>query len=234
MPRYAAVTLDAMNTIVHTDPAPPNIYAHHISQFGPSVSSGEVADLFGPAWAAIKRHTPPGRDRYSCYPGGERAWWGAFVREILHRLHHPAPWEPLLDELWGVFSDAATWRVYPETVGTLNRLCDRGINLGLVSNWDRRLPGLLESLGIDGLFHAITVSSLEGFEKPSPEIFRRSLDELGVTPEQAIHVGDNPAEDYRGAEAVGITPVLIDRRRRYADGPYRRIEDLGQLLEFIG
>jgi putative hydrolase of the HAD superfamily len=231
--RYSAVTFDAMNTIIHADPPPPVIYAHHIGRYGPQVMAEDVAQAFGPAWAAMERKTPVGRDRYTSFPGGERAWWGGFVREILRRLDHPAPWQPLVRDLWQVFSEPDTWRVYPDARAALRRFAQDGMKLGLVSNWDRRLPGLLNRLALDELFGVVAISSLEGFEKPSIEIFRRALDRLGVAPAQAIHVGDNPREDYLGAEAAGMTPVLIDRSGRYADKPFRSIDNLELLADIV-
>ena len=39
----------------------------------------------------------------------------------------------------------------------------------------------------------------------------------GVRPEEAIHVGDHLDADVQGAMAVGIAPVLIDRRERFTE-----------------
>jgi FMN phosphatase YigB (HAD superfamily) len=55
----------------------------------------------------------------------------------------------------------------------------------------------------------------EGLEKPDPAIFRAALERAGVTPAEAIHVGDSPSADVHGAHAAGIRPILLDRRRRY-------------------
>jgi putative hydrolase of the HAD superfamily len=54
-----------------------------------------------------------------------------------------------------------------------------------------------------------------GVRKPNPRIFRHVLRELGVKPEEAVHVGDNIEADIEGAEGVGITPIWI----RSSDSP---------------
>jgi len=199
--RPAAVTFDAGNTLLYCDPSPSEIYATQLSRLGRPVHAEEVGPVFRQAWAEMQRRTSPGRDRYNSVPGGERAWWGEFVKEILGQLDHDAPWEPLLDDL--------------------------------ISNWDRRLPDILRSLGLIARFEAVTVSAIEGVEKPSQEIFQRTSRRLGVDPSSILHVGDSPLEDYSGARNAGFAAVLIDRHNLFADEPYQRISSLDEVLSII-
>ena len=45
--------------------------------------------------------------------------------------------------------------------------------------------------------------------KPSGEIFRLTLESLGATPEQTIHVGDHVLNDVVGAKRCGMKTVWI-------------------------
>ena len=218
----SAVAFDAGGTLIYCDPSPAEIYATHLSRHGRSVRAEDVGPVFREAWAEMQRQTAPGLDRYSSVPGGERAWWGGFVQDVLVRLDHDAPWEPLLDDLYAAFSDEGVWKVFPETAETLRDLEARGVSLAVISNWDRRLPEILRALDLIDAFDVVTVSAIEGVEKPAPEIFERTLDRLGVAPASTIHVGDSPLEDYRGAEDAGLTALLIDRHKLFADDGYRR------------
>jgi putative hydrolase of the HAD superfamily len=228
-----AVSFDAGGTMIYCDPSPAEIYAFHLSRLGRSVNSDETAPVFRDAWAEMQRRTPPGIDRYNSVTGGEKAWWGAFVRLVLERLEHDAPWETLLDDLFEAFADTEVWKVFPETTTTIEDLARRGIKLAVISNWDRRLPDILHRLGLFGAFDIVTVSSIEGVEKPCPDIFLRTLDRLGVDPDAALHVGDSPLEDYDGARGAGLTAALIDRHGLFADQKYRRIASLDQILDLI-
>jgi putative hydrolase of the HAD superfamily len=229
----AAITFDAGGTMIYCDPSPGEIYAHHLSRLGRPVRAEEVGPVFREAWADMQRRTVPGQDRYSSVAGGELAWWGAFVREVLRRLDHDAPWEPLLDDLFAAFCDASVWKVYPETVDTLDTLANHGIRLAVISNWDRRLPEILRKLDLVEKFETITVSSIEGVEKPSSRIFHRTLERLGISADETLHVGDSPLEDYRGAEKAGLGAALIDRHELFVDEPYRRISSLEELLDLL-
>lgn len=48
--------------------------------------------------------------------------------------------------------------------------------------------------------------------KPGPHLFWRACEALGVEPEDALMIGDNPDTDIAGARAVGMEAVLVDAR----------------------
>jgi len=228
-----AVTFDAGNTLLYCDPSPAEIYARALSRRGRPVSVTEVGPVFANAWSEMQKRTDAGKDRYSSVAGGERAWWGEFIRGVLDRLDHDAPWEPLLDDLYAAFCDPGVWRTYPETLATLGALAGREVPLAVISNWDRRLPEILASLGIIDFFDVVVVSAIEGVEKPSPEIFHRAMARLGLNAADVVHVGDSPLEDYGGAEKAGLQTVLLDRHDTFNHDGYRRISSLDEVLELV-
>jgi putative hydrolase of the HAD superfamily len=232
--KFDAVTFDVGGTLLYSDPTPAEIYATHLSRLGREVRAEEVGPVFAAAWSDMQRRTSPGADRYAAIPGGERAWWGTFVREVLVRLDHDAPWENLLDNLYRAFSEDSVWRTYPHALETLDGLAERGVTLAVISNWDRRLPQILRGLDLEDRFEVVTVSSLAGVEKPASEIFERTLDRLGVAAHRTLHVGDSPLEDYSGAENAGLAAALIDRSGAFSGQPYRRIAGLAEVLELVG
>ena len=50
-----------------------------------------------------------------------------------------------------------------------------------------------------------------------------------MEPERSVYVGDNPEFDVDPALAVGMLPVLIDRRDRFPDAPGLRITSMADL-----
>ncbi|HKZ75650.1 MAG TPA: HAD family hydrolase, partial [Actinomycetota bacterium] len=71
-------------------------------------------------------------------------------------------------------------------------------------------------------------------EKPDPRIFELAMERAGVSPERSVYVGDNPEFDVDPAAAVGMFPVLIDRRDRFPDAPGVRITSLEGLPAVLG
>jgi len=109
------------------------------------------------------------------------------------------------------FGRADRWRAYDDVVPAFRRLRDRGLSIGLISNWDKRLTGLMDGMGIAPLLDTIVSSAEVGLHKPDPRIFELACDRLGVAPEESAHVGDHHYADVLGARAVGMLPILIDR-----------------------
>ena len=108
-----------------------------------------------------------------------------------------------------------------DTVDVLRKLRGR-YRLGLVSNF--AIPEcawkLLDKFGLKGFFDVVLVSGEINKRKPSPEIFERALNALGVDTSRAVFVGDTIGLDVKGAKNVGISPILIERR------PIERIMDV--------
>ena len=223
---------DVGGTLIECRPEPPAVYARVLSRRGVPVTVEQVAPLYRQVWSELTQIHPAGGDRYHLLKGGEWAWWGEFLRRVLSALGNPVPWEPVLAELFAAFADPSLWHIFAEVPEVLGELRRRGVRLAAISNWDSRLPALLEGLGLGAQFDAVLVSALEGIEKPAPEIFRRAASRLGVREEECLHVGDSPLDDYRGAESAGIRAVLVDRGGLFSNG-YRRVTDLRGLYAFL-
>lgn len=58
-------------------------------------------------------------------------------------------------------------------------------------------------------FDSVIVSSDTGFLKPEPEIYRISLEQLGVRPSEALFIDDH-GENVEGARAVGIQALQFE------------------------
>ena len=86
---------------------------------------------------------------------------------------------------------------------TVEALRARGLEVGVVSNWDIGLTAQLEGLGVASLFSAIVTTAEAAAPKPEPAVFRLALERLGVDASRALHVGDEPG-DEDGAAAAGM------------------------------
>jgi FMN phosphatase YigB (HAD superfamily) len=104
--------------------------------------------------------------------------------------------------------------------------------MGVISNSDGSLTEELAHFGLDGYFEVIVDSGIAGVSKPDRAIFHAALQATGARPEQVWHIGDGLINDYLGASAVGMHPILLDRHGTYADTlPAHRICRLGQVLQ---
>ena len=124
------------------------------------------------------------------------------------------------------------FQLYDDVVPCLDTLRENGIRLAVVSNWDNSLHRTLRMFGLTEYFEHVVASLEEGVEKPDPRLFKIALDRLGVEPEHALHVGDNPLDDWQGATDAGMRAFVIDRN---SPAPSEaRITSLAQLPEAVG
>jgi HAD superfamily hydrolase (TIGR01549 family) len=144
----------------------------------------------------------------------------AFIAEVSRRAR-------------GAFHDPATYTVFPDVVKTLKALRLSVPRLGILSNWGWHLPELCEQLGLAPYFDFIITSARVGCSKPNPCIFREMLERAGTMPERTLHVGDSLLADVRGAQAVGVTGVLIDRTGTATPDDYPVVRSLDEILALL-
>lgn len=84
-----------------------------------------------------------------------------------------------------------------------------GHRLGIVSNFYGNLAAVCEDLGLRSFLDVLVDSTDAGCTKPDPRVFRQALEGLGVTPAEAVFVGDSPARDMAGARALGMRHVWL-------------------------
>ena len=157
-----------------------------------------------------------------------------FIQELGVKEHaDQMAWE-LLQAGHSLFA-ANVATLYDDVVPTLQRLKDDGYKLAIVSNWDTPLDPLAERLGIAQYFDAITAShdTRVRSAKPDPHIFEYTLNAVGVSAEETVHVGDTYEADIIGAQGVGIRPILIDRDEPYVDRWDETIRSLAELPDIL-
>lgn len=84
----------------------------------------------------------------------------------------------------------------------LENLNNAGIPICIVSNnRRRRVLSFIENLNM-GIFH----NSM----KPSPRPLYRAMEVMGISPEEAVFIGDQLFTDIEGANRAGIKSFLVD------------------------
>jgi len=107
-----------------------------------------------------------------------------------------------------------------EAIDVLRKL-HKKYKLGVVSNFaiPECVSKLLKKFGLKAFFDVGMISGAINKRKPSPEIFEKALEALAVDASEAVFVGDTPSMDVKGAKAVGIKTVLIQRKTSVTDIP---------------
>lgn len=128
--------------------------------------------------------------------------------------------------------DSKVFQVYDDVVPCLETLQAAGLRMVVLSNWDNSLHRVIRHFDLTKYFVDVIASLEEGVEKPDSEIFHIAMDRVGATADQVLHIGDNPLDDVRGAQAVGIDAWLIDRGMESSEPKY--LATLADLPKHLG
>jgi putative hydrolase of the HAD superfamily len=210
--RTTAVFFDAGGTLIAPYPSAVDVYLRSLAPLGIDVEPESLRQAYLETWTEFGRLTERGRNRYAAFPGGEREFWRRYVGRVLERIGRSGRAGEAADLLHRAFSRPEAWCVFEDALPTVRALRARGLRVGVISNWDSRLPALLRGLGLAGEFETIVVSSEVDAEKPSAAIFEAALARLGVPPEAALHVGDDLEADYEGPRRLGMGAALLVRK----------------------
>jgi putative hydrolase of the HAD superfamily len=188
-----AVTVDGYGTLLHlVDPVP--ALRRALGAGGIERSDEEVGRAFLAEVDYYRPRSQEGRD-----PSSLAALRRACVEVFLAALGDPLEPEEFLDG----FLASLVFEPIAGAAEAVAGLRARGLRLGVVANWDCALPEHLATAGLLDPFDTIVTSARAGASKPDPAIFELALRELGVEPERALHVGDEPI-DEQGARAAGL------------------------------
>jgi putative hydrolase of the HAD superfamily len=232
----SAVLLDVGDTLVRADPSWRGVYARVFGSHGISATAEDFEAAFRAAWREWEHEGP--------FEASEEASFQrlmALDRLVFDRLGYPDLPESFFRDVDREFRKRSAFYVFPDVIPALDAIQAAGLRLAVVSNWGWAAPELLQTLALARHFEVLSISARVGYQKPHPAIFQHALELLGVRPEEAIHVGDDPTADVQGARRAGIEAVLLARQGRahppigagaLADG-VPVITDLGGLLDLL-
>ena len=156
----------------------------------------------GEALKEVRRqYDEAGLDRLEWYDIGY--WWA--------RFDLPGDWKQLLKEC------RSKVRAYPDALPALEALRGK-YRLIVISNATRELAEVeVEHGGLKGYIKRV-FSATSDFKvvKKTGEFYLQVLKEIGVTPVEVVHVGDNYAFDYMAAREAGIRAYFLDRSGKHS------------------
>jgi putative hydrolase of the HAD superfamily len=215
------VYFDVGGTLLHPHPSVGAVYA----EAGRPFDLRATASALDAAFLASYKHriAETGAPAFGRTLASTRAFWQDLVFEVLDEVGFGGPKAPCFDAIYRAFESPEAWHVDPDVWPVFRSLQDRNIPMGVLSNWDVRLPRLLESLGMQNCFQVLILSANEGVAKPDPEIFQRAADAAGMPPNAILHVGDHVDLDIQPAQRAGFQTFRVDL-------PRSRLSDVLSLL----
>jgi putative hydrolase of the HAD superfamily len=202
------------------------------ARLGQDVDAREVAQ-------AVRRHAERLWERGPAHDYAEaigisacEGLWGTFAGDHpeLQRLaawaaeYHRGVWSAALGE-HGIADDALADRLaarfreerlarqllFPDVLPALDRL-RADYRLAILTNGAPDIQrAKIDGSGLSPYFELIVVSGEIGAGKPDPRSYEHTLTQLSLPAADAVMIGDNLANDVRGAQQAGLRAIWIDR-----------------------
>ncbi len=168
------------------------------------------------AWHRALAVDPEGRERYLALEAGRltQAEWNRLTARQLGLTGC----ENLMGRAW------ADVRPADAVIAVARAAREAGLTVAMLSNSFGLDPyDPYEHVGVWELFDVAVLSEREGIAKPDPEIYRLTLERMGLSGEECVFV-DDQAVNLPPAAALGITTVHADGGPGY----------VGRLTELLG
>jgi HAD superfamily hydrolase (TIGR01509 family) len=126
-----------------------------------------------------------------------------------------------------------TW--CPGADSFLDALDDHGVPYAVVTNGPPDAQrAKLDAVGLSERVETVVFAGYDCSAKPDPEPIERALDQLGVAPGDAVHVGDS-VNDVESARRAGARPVFVssDDRQEIAGEPVWTISSFSRMDETL-
>lgn len=207
------IFFDAMGTLFELKSSVGSIYQQYALKYGVEGDDRAIEQAFLQSF----KDAPPlafTTANFSLIKAQEFNWWKNVVAATfaqLDLLDKFGDFTEFFREIYFYFTTKAPWCLFPDTIPTLQKWQNLGVQLGIISNFDSRLLQLLDDLNLTHFFTSVTISSLAGFAKPEANIFKIALAKHQVAADQAWHIGDSLEEDYQGARKAGISSFWLNR-----------------------
>jgi len=219
MPR--AILFDAAGTLIELRRSVGESYASIAAEHGVALPAWRLEDAFG----RVLRRMPA-----MCFPDApsneirdlEHAWWRDLVRQTFLAADSTvafADFTAFFAALWAYFAAPASWQPRPGVPETLVTLRAAGARLGVVSNFDHRLPDILQNIGISREIDCLILPGTHRVAKPDPRVFGPALEALGARAGDSVYVGDQAEVDGVAAADAGLGFVDASRLASLAELP---------------
>jgi putative hydrolase of the HAD superfamily len=207
--RIRGVLFDATGTLFDTRESVGTVYARLARPFGVDRSSRSVDQAFRRAVADAPPRVFPDCAADEIFER-ERHWWREVVRRTFSSADRGAEFtdfEAFFAELYDYYQTAEGWALRPGVFDAMLDLRRRGYATGVVSNFDQRLPTILQALEVEQFFDVVMIPARCRTEKPDPRIFGAALEALRLPARSVLYVGDDPEKDLAAARRAGLHAI---------------------------
>jgi len=224
--RITHVFFDATDTLIRVRGSIGETYARLAASHGLHLDAQAIQTNFQANLRSVPINVTPGLTP-NAVKRLERDWWHQVVFQTVRPLanfvvegeqttqqrgweqHFDAWFEKFFDVVFSFFASTAAWELLPGVKDCLATLEMQGYRLGIISNLDSRLYGILEGFGIRRFFGAVHLAFEMGYAKPDLRLFAEALQHSKASANRSVHIGDSLRNDIDSATKAGMCAILF-------------------------
>ncbi|KAL3283880.1 hypothetical protein HHI36_018049 [Cryptolaemus montrouzieri] len=213
---FRLITFDVTNTILNFTADIGKIYSETGEKYGVKCDPNELTQNFKRNYKVMNAKNP----NFGQGTGiSWQNWWNIVVNETFKNCHSDlsdSKLNSISKDLIAEYKKSRCWKPAPGALDLLNYLKDRGVRLGVISNFDPRLHDILSGINMNSYFKFVLTSYESGICKPNRKIFEKAMTESelkNLRNAECLHVGDTFELDYIGAKSAGWKSFLILRKK---------------------
>ncbi len=186
-----AVIFDMYETLV-TQLRSPLYYGTQIAQ-----DLGLAPEDFLPGWRKTEEGRATGKQTFE-----------EVIRMLLeeHGIYTPEQYNRVVEKRIAVQADCFL-HLHPQILPLLKALKERNIRIGLITNCFSEEAGLIRESELFPYFDGYCLSWEVGVRKPDTAIYRACLQQLGVSAENCLYVGDGGSRELETARQLGMQAI---------------------------
>ena len=124
--------------------------------------------------------------------------------------------------------------LFEDVIPCLEFLKDEGYRTGIITNGNRKdQMEKLNRFGLTKFFSTITISGDVGVAKPNVEIFNKCINQLSLSPDSIMYIGDLIEMDVYGAQNAGMRGVWLNRESKNIEFEGTSIKTLNELEKLL-
>lgn len=229
---YQAIIFDLDNTLLDYSSSELDCMKRTLREHQFSVDNEEKWEAF---WKAYTQHNFKHWMDFVNKCGPHQCIEDVLISSFRDSLNmEPSYHETLSNTYWDHFCNTC---IFEEGAEDLLLSMNSQYQLGIISNGIGKAQRMRLSAGkINHYFASIVVSDEAGIRKPDKGIFDLSLNELGVSGNEVLFIGDSLTDDYAGASNAGIDFCFYNRKGiEVPDGVQpkfmvRKLEELRKII----
>jgi putative hydrolase of the HAD superfamily len=206
-----ALCFDATGTLIETAEPVGEVYRRIALEFGVDLPAWRLDDAFRRVLRLAPARGVAGASRDE-RRRQEVEWWSELVRQTFQATDSTVSFPDFAGfarALFDAYRSSAAWRTRAGVREALRTLDRQGVRMAVVSNFDHRLPEILEALDLKHFFERIEIPSEHGWRKPDRALFEAVAESFGRPLDELAYLGDDTPETLGAIRDLGLRVIDV-------------------------